>query len=154
MNRKPWPIVILGLMQIIVPIFGVLLSAYLYNMTPFRYLRVYFEIMPAVKIFEFLFLFPIAGIAILAMRRWSYPFFIIAMLWATYSNIQTSVLDYQSNWGVVYIIGITLVNFAVVTYFLLPSVRRFYFDERVRWWESKPRFKVEIMGVIEYDGLA
>ena len=153
MNRKPWPIVILAFFQIIAPVFGILLSSYLDNMSPYRYFKIYINVKPAWDIFEFFFLFPIAGFAILIMKRWSFPFFIVAMIWSIISNLKIWMSDYSENWGVWIIVLITVVNLAVVTYFLLPAVRRFYFNKQLRWWESKPRFKVEIVGIIEYKDL-
>ncbi len=36
-----------------------------------------------------------------------------------------------------------IVNIGVVGYFLIPAVRSLYFDPRLRWWESKPRYHFE-----------
>ncbi|HRK03296.1 MAG TPA: PilZ domain-containing protein, partial [Oligoflexia bacterium] len=33
-----------------------------------------------------------------------------------------------------------ILDFVMVSYFLLPQVRITYFDSRVRWWENHPRY--------------
>lgn len=43
----------------------------------------------------------------------------------------------------IYLIAFYLINLLVVGYFILPQVRQVYFDPRLRWWETKPRFKAE-----------
>lgn len=36
---------------------------------------------------------------------------------------------------------IYIFNILVVVYFMVPSVRTIYWDPKVRWWESSPRYK-------------
>ena len=37
-----------------------------------------------------------------------------------------------------------LVNILVVGFFMRGSVRKIYFDPRIRWWETQPRFYADI----------
>lgn len=81
----------------------------------------------------------ISGWLIYACKKWSYwvymclmavPFIYSYMSWSeTQNSLPLSTL-----------IGFYALNSAVVIYFLLPSVRRVYFDAKLRWWETKPRF--------------
>jgi hypothetical protein len=41
----------------------------------------------------------------------------------------------------VFVYGIEI---ALVSYFMLPAVRATYFNPRVRWWESKPRYELKL----------
>jgi hypothetical protein len=59
----------------------------------------------------------------------------------------TSYLGYQEVGNIMPIYAVALVylvNILVVGYFLIPAVRALYFDPRLRWWETKPRFSVDI----------
>ncbi|MFN8792498.1 MAG: PilZ domain-containing protein [Bdellovibrionales bacterium] len=40
----------------------------------------------------------------------------------------------------------------VVGYFLMPTVRRLYFDPRLRWWETQPRYKTDFQCQVERGG--
>ena len=153
MNKKPWLIVALATLQILVPIFGVLLGSFFENITPYQYVKTYTQVHSALDIFEYFFLFPIAGVSIFIMKRWSFPFFVGAMIWVNVSNIQSWATGYREDWSIPILIAITLLNLTIVTYFLLPAIRRFYFKKQLRWWESKPRFRVEIPGLLEYKKL-
>jgi hypothetical protein len=98
---------------------------------------------PPLEAFQTLALMPIAGIAIWAMKNWSYPVFLVALVWSAARNI--------SNWGYARgmmplpaAIATYLFELVLVGYFLHPNVRKTYFDPNVRWWESKPRFVLKI----------
>jgi len=41
-------------------------------------------------------------------------------------------------------IYVTLLQIVLVTYFLLPAVRTPFFNPRVRWWETKPRYELRL----------
>ncbi|MEW6055701.1 MAG: PilZ domain-containing protein, partial [Bdellovibrionota bacterium] len=41
-----------------------------------------------------------------------------------------------------------VVNIVFVSYFLLGAVRAPYFNPRLRWWESKPRYLVQLKAVV------
>lgn len=98
---------------------------------------------PALEVFEAMLLMPIAGIAIFQMKRWSYGVFFLATSWSILSNFRHWHYAQQSV-PMPALIGIYLLQIALVTYFLLPGVRVTYFNPRVRWWESKPRFRLAL----------
>ncbi len=62
-----------------------------------------------------------------------FPFFYSFISWQAQPSIELGV----------YLIAFYLINLLVVGYFILPQVRQVYFDPRLRWWETKPRFKAE-----------
>lgn len=86
---------------------------------------------------------PVAGVAIYKTNRWSYPIYLFIASAMLISNYLTW-LRFPQYFGLGPLILSYLVNLGVVSYFLIPAVRNVYFNPRVRWWESKPRYDVEI----------
>ena len=101
--------------------------------------------------------FPVAGVAIYKTNRWSYPIYLFVISSMLVWNYLTW-LRYPQYFGLGSLIFSYLVNLTVVSYFLIPAVRNVYFNPRVRWWEVKPRYDVEIpsktkMGEIDSTGV-
>ncbi len=101
--------------------------------------------------FEFWLLFPLGGLALLSVKSWAYPLFVSVQLYSLWA-----VLSYQEyTWPYVAqaphftSILILAFNVLVITYFLLPGVRRPFYDRRLRWWETKPRFGADIACSVE-----
>ncbi len=93
-------------------------------------------------------LLPIAGIAIYSVKKWSYPVFISIIGWTIYSNYEVwrAHPDTMTLPVTLFTYG---ANLAIVSYFLIPAVRAAYFNPRLRWWENKPRYKVNLEGMIK-----
>ncbi len=149
MKNRPWPIIVLALIQILMPAFSILLNALLVPVSPLTYLSLFIEVRTLTEILLFFLPFPIAGIAILAMKSWSYPVFLAVMLWTMGSNFWLWFSNEAITDSFVVLLLISLVNLAFVTYYLLPAVRTVYFDRRLRWWENQPRFAVSFPGSVK-----
>lgn len=84
----------------------------------------------------------IAGIAIYACKRWSFVVYFISMyllfIASYHGYIERSLTIDATSLLIVYII-----NIGVVAYFLIPAVRAVYFDPRLRWWETRPRYSAD-----------
>lgn len=50
------------------------------------------------------------------------------------------------------LLGLTIMNIAVVSYFLIPAVRVTYFNRSLRWWENQPRYRVRLPAAIGFQG--
>lgn len=97
-------------------------------------------------IFEFWLLFPLAGLMIVKLRNWTYVTFIALMGYSIHSilNYEEYTWPYNADTPFGYNIGVAVMCFAVIVYFLLPETRRPFFDARVRWWEPMVRYDVDI----------
>jgi hypothetical protein len=82
----------------------------------------------------------IAGIAVFSVRKWSYPVFLVSMLWITFQMLRTFSPHLHITELIFTIILPILFNFLYVSYILLPKVRAAYYDPGLRWWETKPRY--------------
>ena len=153
MRTKPWPLVILAICHVFAPIANLLFCAYLMHITPAQYFSAFIHTESALSIFAFFCLLPIAGIAIFAIKAWSYPVYIPIMAWSFYSSFR-AVHDHPEYFSAISMSLAFLTTFLVVSYFLIPAVRAAYFDPRLRWWESQPRYPVDLPVEVKFGSLS
>lgn len=139
MRRKPWSIIILAALHVMAPLSNMLFSAYLSHQPVSVYLKSFPSTLDLVTFFS---LFPVAGYAIFAMKIWSYPVFASILAWSFHLNYST-YLEYPTHFTLPMLVVAYVINLGVVSYFLIPAVRAGYFNPRLRWWESKPRYEVQ-----------
>jgi hypothetical protein len=144
MFRRPWPVVILAALHILAPILNVLIQSLIFSISPIEFLKGlrgagFFDI------YRFYLLMPVAGVAIYAMKRWSYPVFFGSWLWCiagNYLNLKESLA--LPNGASPLPAGpeafSIALNLALICYFILPRVRAAYFRPHARWWEPEPRY--------------
>jgi hypothetical protein len=148
MENKPWPLLILAFFHVIEPLTKILFFSVYWHISPFEFISIVLEYNADSMIdnLRFFLFFPIAGLAIFAVKKWSYFVFLAIQVWVFITNIPYLMEMYQANqtWLLLSFIGFGLLNIAVVTYLLLPAVRIAYLDPRIRWWEAKPRYSANI----------
>ena len=153
MHRKPWPIILLSLFYFIVPIFNYFIGyARVMERIPFKfYFSATFSSIDALmSVIHMSVPSILAGIAIYMVRSWSYPVFLMSMAWVTTRIIYNyAVLPELYTFS--YIIVPMIVNIFLVSYILLPNVRAAYYIPRIRWWETKPRFKYFTDATVIFD---
>ncbi len=152
MRYKPWPIVILAAVLILMPVINTLVNAAYLGVSPATYVGYYFSVRQPHQVFAFFFMLPIAGIAVFAMKRWSYPVFLAAIAWALVDNLWSWRSQSGERGALWLYLVFFLFNLVVAVYYLLPTVRKVYFDRALRWWESKPRFLVSLPGDLRIGG--
>lgn len=82
----------------------------------------------------------VAGIAVYCVKKWSYPVFLICMLWLTFQIFYSLSPNMTFSELFFTLILPMSMNILYVSYILLPNVRAAYYDPRLRWWENKPRY--------------
>lgn len=73
------------------------------------------------------------------------------MAWGFWVSAE-SFMHYRQIFPIFLFTLVYLVNLAVVGYFLIPAVREVYFNARLRWWESHPRYEVDASATLRVDG--
>ncbi len=146
METKPWPLLILAFFYLIEPLTKVVFYSFYWHISPFEFVQIEYYAGSMINNFEFFLLFPIAGIALFAVKKWSFLVFLSVQAWVFITNIPYLMELYQTNqaWLMLSFAGFGLLNIAIVTYLLLPAVRIAYLDPRIRWWEAKPRYSVNV----------
>jgi hypothetical protein len=147
-KTRPWPLILLALAQILAPLPNILVGAWVTRMAPGVYVSELLRASSWLQLADFFLLLPIAGVAVFMVRAWSYPVFVGIMGWIGWTNYLTwRQHPHVVNLGL--LVGAYLVNAALVGYFLLPAVRAAYFNPRLRWWESKPRYLLNLPGRLD-----
>ena len=151
LHRKPWSIIILAFIQLLTPVSDILLGAIRYKVTPWRFLEGVVHAHQWHQLVEIFALAPLAGLAVLAVRWWSYPIFLGTLFWTAASNYMVW-RDHPESVSLALLFACYGLNILFVSYFLIPSVRQVYFNPRIRWWETKPRYFVEMPASVKIKG--
>lgn len=97
-------------------------------------------------IFDFWFLFPLGGLALISVKKWSYPIFVGVQAYSIFAHLtyEKYTWPYVSEVPFVSSLGLLFMNALIICYFALPDVRRPFFDQSVRWWETRKRYGLRI----------
>lgn len=143
MRRRPWVLVILAFLHLLAPLGNIVLNALFVKRNVLDYLIHAFQ-------FEYLqrnwliFIGPfVAGIAIYACKKWSFFVYLVSIT-ALFIFSYSGYLSKADSISLLPVILVYIVNIVVVSYFLIPAVREIYFNPRLRWWESQPRYRCDI----------
>lgn len=142
MKRKPWPLIVLALLHFLAPVGNILINSFLANVGVGEYLDALFQPQELIRTLIFLFVPLIGGVLIYICKKWSYYLYLFIMI----LPFIYSYISWQAQPSVelgVYLILFYVINLLVVGYFIIPQVRQVYFDPRLRWWETKPRYQAE-----------
>ena len=146
MKHRPLVFILIALFHIIEPLIKL---AYFKATTPFSLGTIITNIaqIHSIKeIIEFWFLFPIGGLALLGVKRWSYPIFVGVQLYNIYGHMTYEKYTWPYVSEIPFASGIILlfINSLIIIYFALPDVRRPFFDRSMRWWETRTRYAIKI----------
>lgn len=146
MKNRPLLFILLAFWHICEPLIKIL---YFKATTPFPVGQIFDNIMhisTPKEVVEFWFLFPIGGIALLGVKRWSYPVFVGVQVYSIWSHMtyQKFTWPYVSEVPFFSSLILLMVNICIIIYFALPDVRRPFFDRKLRWWETPSRIVMRI----------
>jgi hypothetical protein len=146
MEKKPWPIIILATLHICEPIFKIVFYSWYWH-RPLFYFLALSSLKSPYAIFMTFGAFPLAGLSILAVKRWSLPVFILIEVLTLIEHLRT-----VAQLSPLIVVGACALNIIVVSYFLIPAVRLMYIDPKLRWWEAQARYYVNWPATIEQEG--
>lgn len=97
-------------------------------------------------IFDFWLVFPLAGLMLVKIRKWSYFgfLFLLGYLVMSIATYEQYTWPYNSDRPLAYHYFVIAFSLAAFAYFLMPQVRAPFFIRRLRWWENKTRYKSHI----------
>lgn len=151
MKKRPWPIIILALFHIVAPLGNILVNSWLAKVDLTYYIHVLLAPENRMTLLVFTVVPLIGAVLIYICKKWSYIAYIALMT----IPFAYSLISYMKSATIPMTIALVLfyiVNMLVIGYFLLPAVRRLYFDPRLRWWETKPRYKADFQCQVEHEG--
>jgi hypothetical protein len=146
MKNKPFIISVLSLLCFVEPLIKVL---YFKASTKFDFVVIFANLQMRSSFFEvidFWLIFPIAGLLILKLRKWTYFTFLGVLCYINYNifTYEKYTWPYNSDSPFLYNYLIATGSLAVFVYFLNPKIRGPFFERRLRWWEPKTRYHVNI----------
>jgi hypothetical protein len=146
MKNKPFIFSILSFLCLIEPVIKIL---YFKAITHFDFLVIFANLQARntfLEVFDFWIVFPLAGLLIVRLRKWTYFAFMSTLAYIVYNifTYEKYTWPYNSDTPFMYNYVVALMAFAVFAYFLSPRAREPFFDRRARLWETKTRYKIDI----------
>lgn len=145
MKNKPFIFTVLSILCLIEPVIKVL---YFKAITQFDFFVILANLQARnsfMEVFDFWLVFPIAGLLIVKLRKWTYFAFMSVLAYVVYGILtyEKYTWPYNSDKPFMYNYVVAFAAMAVFVYFLFPQARQPFFDRRVRWWEPKTRYNVQ-----------
>jgi hypothetical protein len=148
MKRKPWAIIVLAVFHILAPVGNLILNSHRMNRSLLQTWSYWAHGLPKSLFVAYVILPPLAGIFIYLCRRWSYWAYILCLSWIFAANAY-SLWTNASMLNLIIFCVVILLDLLAVAYFVVPSVRTVYFDPRLRWWETAPRYPLTLEAKID-----
>lgn len=140
MKKRPWQILLLAAMHALSPISAFFIGAWRMDLSPWAY-SLFLRSEDSWTLVQHFALYPLGGLAIYSMKRWSYLVFLSVMAWSFWKHSQMGL-------PVIRLALVYSINLGLVTYFMIPAVRRAYFDSRIKWWESQTRYEFSVPAIV------
>lgn len=102
---------------------------------------------------EFWLLFPLAGLALISIRTWSFPIFIAVIMYSLHMHITYEEFSWPYVDKTPHISSniILLINILMISYFLVPENIRPFWNQTRRIWRNTKRYKVHLPALIKDD---
>ncbi len=139
-------LIVFAFIQFSMPLFSLLFNSWLAGQSPVTYFGEMLESMTVYQLVEFFCFFPLAAVAIYHMKNWTYPIYVAVATWTVLQNYLVWKLSYSGSLGV--LAGSSIFHVACIAYYLHPKVRNVFFNDKVRWWDSAPRYIAHLDGVV------
>ncbi len=146
MKNRPFILVILSAILVLEPLTKILYFKYL---TGFGFEQILDNISSSgsfKSFFDFWLLFPLAGISLYFIRVWSFYLFILIQIYSIYTHAtyEPFMWPYLSRQPFSSNILLIFFNVIILIYVSLPNVRKYFFEQNLRWWESRKRYNIKI----------
>jgi hypothetical protein len=133
------------MIQILGPVGSIAISAYVNKVGFIEMASAIWRFSRAWDLAEFYALPILQGLMIFLAKRFGYYIVLALSLFSIWLNFKEWKIA-SDVISVPILIGVTLTNLALVGYLLLPSVRAVFMNPRLRWWETPPRYTVDLPG--------
>ena len=141
MKRRPWILVILAVLHIFAPIGNIVLNGIWSRFGLIKYISVAIQPQNLQQNWFSIAAPILAGISIYLCRKWSFYAYLALISTMFYISYQGYKMRYYPI-SLYSILFVYVANALLVAYFLIPAVRQVYFDPRLRWWQTRPRYRI------------
>lgn len=144
MKNKPLLFTVLSVLCFIEPLIKVL---YFKAMTKFDFVVIFANLQARntfVEVVDFWLIFPIAGMLIMRLRKWTYFGFMTVLAYINWNifTYEKYTWPYNSDTPFMYNYVVAMACIGLFAYFLSPKAREPFFEKRARLWEVKARYNV------------
>ncbi len=140
MPRRPLIISIIVICYVLSPVSSILLGSII-NRIPIFGVHNIFTRLPITDIL-ILFVYPISAAAIYSIKKWGWYLFLACSLILISYNIFVYNLSPRYSFLILIVLNVILAIVAGI--FFRKHIIAPYFNPRLRWWETEPRYKIEI----------
>lgn len=156
MKKKPIIFTVLSILCFIEPLIKVL---YFKAITHFDFVVILSNLREKnsfMDVVDFWLIFPIAGMLILKLRKWTYFAFLSVITYIVYNILtyERYTWPYNSESPFMYHYVVALMCLSVFLFFLSPKVREPFFERRARMWETKTRYLVDMSCTLQSSTLS
>ena len=145
MNRKPWSIIFFSVFLTLIPLFNILITYYLvpgdFEFSDYIY-SLFALSSNRMALFSLTVPSLVSAYAVYSIKNWSLPVFFVSMLWILISSLMDLFYYFSVLKSVILMILPLACNGLFIYFILIPNVRAAYLDPRLRWWETKPRYRL------------
>ncbi|MBC7385477.1 MAG: PilZ domain-containing protein [Cryobacterium sp.] len=142
MKSRPWPIVLLAILQFLSPLIYILVAAFFYETSVASTTREMIALAPDLRKFEIFVLPLILGGLLFITRRTGYYFFLLGCIYQISRAVVVFMASNETD-PVFPLVITNLIGAIAILYLLRPRTRMIYFNARMRWWETEPRYVVD-----------
>lgn len=145
MHRRPWPLIALAVLFVLSPLFYPLFVALFFD-TPFgQVLADEFRANSALRNFEVFALPPLMGLGTYLARRPGYFIVLFGSLYLMGRGFFIFLSEDEA--PPIATVAMMIAFFGIVVfYFSRRKTRALYFDSKMRWWETDPRYEIDLAG--------
>jgi c-di-GMP-binding flagellar brake protein YcgR len=148
MPRRPLVIILITAGYVVSPFLILLQGAFIHHLSLFGpggiLSRLYFTDIIVLS------LYPVSAVAVFSVKKWGWYLFIgCALALLAYNGY---VFSLSPRYNVVFLLLYNLAIAFVAGVFFRRHVIAPYFNPRLRWWETEPRYRIEVYGEMEAEG--
>lgn len=147
LGRKPVSIVLISLYYLVSPVLNLVQIELITHLPLTGPVNLWSVLGPSD--WAVLLAFPVVGVGMLSVRRWGWVAFITFTVFLIAYNTYAFITNRAYDLAVVVLYNVTLA--AVTFVFFRKHLRAPYFNPRLRWWNTDPRFQVRLDAHVEVD---
>ncbi len=151
MNRRPWPIVLIAFLQLFSPIIYIAIAAFVYHLSFGATFNEIWALSPELRKFEIFVLPVVLGILIFLTRKPGFYVVILGTIYLIVRGIMEFIASNQTD-PVLPLVLTNLICLIAIATLLRSKTRSVYFNPRLRWWETSPRFVVNLTASVTRTG--
>ncbi len=131
----------MAILQILSPVFYIIVAAIIYRISVPAAFNEIWALTPELRKFEIFFLPLVLGGLVLMTKKTGYYVVILGTIYLIVRGVMEFVASNETD-PVFPIVISNIVCLVVVATLLRPKTRSVYFNPRLRWWETSPRYIV------------